>query len=155
MMNTTWVVAYDFSQLAHAALATAADMLSRQGGGRLIVAHAHQLRTSVDGNGIDLALLGSNDLEVAYVKDAERQLAEDVAAVKAPGVNADARVISGRPVQVICGLATDEKASLVVLGSHGRHGLERFFVGSVAEGVVRHSPCAVLIVKQPIGTTAA
>ncbi|HEV8021324.1 MAG TPA: universal stress protein, partial [Candidatus Lustribacter sp.] len=38
-------------------------------------------------------------------------------------------------------------ADLIVLGSHGRQGLERFFIGSVAEHVVRNSPLPVLVVR--------
>lgn len=152
-METTWVVAYDFSQLALAALSTAADMLSRQGGGRLAVVHVHQLGTGFDGTGIDLALIASSDLEHAYVKDAERQLAEDVAAISAPGVTIDRQVLSGRPTNVICNLASETKAKLIVVGSHGRHGLDRLVLGSVAESVLRHAPCSVLVVKTPFATT--
>jgi len=39
------------------------------------------------------------------------------------------------------------KADLIVIGSHGRHGLDRLLVGSVAEGVLRHAPCGVEIVR--------
>lgn len=43
--------------------------------------------------------------------------------------------------------AKEESADLVVVGSHGRKGLRRVFLGSVAENVVRHAPCDVLTVK--------
>lgn len=39
-------------------------------------------------------------------------------------------------------------ADLIVLGSHGRHGLDRLLLGSVAEGVLRHAPCGVEIVRE-------
>ena len=38
---------------------------------------------------------------------------------------------------------------VIVIGSHGRHGLERALLGSVAEGVMRHAPCSVLVVRTP------
>ena len=44
-------------------------------------------------------------------------------------------------------LAEDEEVDLVILGSHGRSGLSRAFLGSVAERVVRHAPCPVLVVR--------
>lgn len=44
--------------------------------------------------------------------------------------------------------ATEWPADLVVLGSHGRRGVDRFLLGSVAESVVRHVPCSVEIVRE-------
>jgi nucleotide-binding universal stress UspA family protein len=41
------------------------------------------------------------------------------------------------------------KADLIVIGSHGRHGLDRLLLGSVAEGVLRHAPCSVEVVREP------
>jgi nucleotide-binding universal stress UspA family protein len=43
--------------------------------------------------------------------------------------------------------ARDVDADLVVVGSHGRRGLRRFLIGSVAEVTVRHAPCSVLVVR--------
>ena len=154
-METTWLVAYDFSRLAHAALAMAADMLSKQGGGRLLVAHVHQLRTSADGNGVDLATLVAGDLERAYVDDAERLLREEMMAAEAPGVRLEGRVLSGRPAPALCRLASEEGARMIVVGSHGRRGVERLLVGSVAEAILRQAPCAVLVVKEPPPPPAA
>lgn len=45
--------------------------------------------------------------------------------------------------------ATDWPADLIVIGSHGRRGLDRLFLGSVAESVMRHAPCSVEIVRDP------
>lgn len=53
----------------------------------------------------------------------------------------------GPPAQAIAGLAVELEANLVVVGTHSRKGLARFLLGSVAEGVVRHSPCPVLVVR--------
>lgn len=49
--------------------------------------------------------------------------------------------------QAIIDAAKSKKADLIVLGSHGRRGLERVLLGSVAESVLRHAPCAVMIFK--------
>jgi nucleotide-binding universal stress UspA family protein len=53
----------------------------------------------------------------------------------------------GEAYEVITRLAKDEKADVIVLGSHGRTGLKRLLMGSVAEKTIGHSPCPVLVVK--------
>jgi nucleotide-binding universal stress UspA family protein len=54
----------------------------------------------------------------------------------------------GNPVELIADAARDWPADLVVIGSHGRNGVDRVLLGSVAEGVARHAPCPVLIVRK-------
>jgi len=54
----------------------------------------------------------------------------------------------GDPASSIAGAARDWAADLVVIGSHGREGVDRVLLGSVAEGVARHAPCPVLIVRK-------
>ena len=50
------------------------------------------------------------------------------------------------PLFGITQLAAETQASFIVLGTHGRHGIARWLLGSVAEGVLRHAPCPVLVV---------
>jgi len=54
----------------------------------------------------------------------------------------------GEPVESVAEAAGDWRADLVVIGSHGRDGVDRFLLGSVAEGVARHAPCPVLVVRK-------
>jgi nucleotide-binding universal stress UspA family protein len=58
------------------------------------------------------------------------------------------------PTVAIVQLAGDIQADLVVIGTHGRRGIARFLLGSVAAGVVRLAPCPVLVVR-PVGAKAA
>ena len=58
-------------------------------------------------------------------------------------------VVEGEPVGEMLAAAGRTKADLIVIGSHGRRGLRRFFIGSVAEGVVRKSAQPVLVVRTP------
>lgn len=58
-----------------------------------------------------------------------------------------AHIASGNPATVIVGMASDLLASLVVVGTHGRKGVQRMVMGSVAEAVVRNSGCTVLVVR--------
>ena len=49
--------------------------------------------------------------------------------------------------EAIVNLAKEQKASVIVVGSHGRTGLKRLLMGSVTENVIGHAPCPVLVVK--------
>ena len=57
----------------------------------------------------------------------------------------------GRPDFEVCHCAQEWKASLLVIGTHGRTGLQRVLMGSVAEHIVRHAPCPVLVVRPILG----
>lgn len=67
--------------------------------------------------------------------------------LRSAGLQTEARVAPGDPGQVIVELAEKEKVDLVVVGSHGRSGLSKLLMGSVASHVVTHAPCSVLVVK--------
>ena len=56
-------------------------------------------------------------------------------------------ILQGRPDQEIVSYAADHGTDLIVLGTHGRTGVNRWLIGSVSERVVRHAPCAVLVVR--------
>jgi nucleotide-binding universal stress UspA family protein len=60
----------------------------------------------------------------------------------------ESSVRTGDPRVEILAEARDWEAELIVMGSHGRTGLRRWFLGSVAEYVMRHAPCPVEIVRQ-------
>jgi nucleotide-binding universal stress UspA family protein len=51
---------------------------------------------------------------------------------------------------VIIDAAEAWKAELIVIGSHGRKGLQRFLLGSVAESIARHAACSVEIIRDPM-----
>ena len=61
-----------------------------------------------------------------------------------PGVATVASVVTGAPHQEIVALAAREHADLIVMGTHGRGGLTRVLLGSVADRVIRTAPCAVV-----------
>lgn len=63
------------------------------------------------------------------------------------GAGADLRVVSGTPAAAIVQMAEELPAELVVVGCHGRTGLKRLLLGSVAETVIRAAPCSVLAVR--------
>src|SRR5262249_48839479 len=59
------------------------------------------------------------------------------------------RLSEGDPAVEIIRLAAEVKANLIVMGTHGRTGLGRLMMGSVAEAVLRRAPCPVLTLKAP------
>ena len=65
------------------------------------------------------------------------------------GLSARAALRTGVPHQEIVALARDERADLIVIGTHGRGGITRALLGSVADRVVRLAPCPVLTVREP------
>jgi nucleotide-binding universal stress UspA family protein len=80
-------------------------------------------------------------------KDGQDALAAATAEAKSAGVSADAEQVEGDPVKSIAALADKRTCDLIVMGSHGRRGLSRLFLGSVTEGVLRHSHVPVLCVR--------
>jgi nucleotide-binding universal stress UspA family protein len=60
------------------------------------------------------------------------------------------RLAVGDPATEILKLAAEIRADLIVMGTHGRSGLGRLLLGSVAEGVLREAPCPVLTVHEPV-----
>lgn len=67
-----------------------------------------------------------------------------------PGIPVERHMVEGEPITEILRLARETNADLIVMGTHGRRGLTRWVMGSVAEGVVRKAPCPVLTVKVPL-----
>jgi nucleotide-binding universal stress UspA family protein len=63
------------------------------------------------------------------------------------GVKFEERIGHGRPAEVIRRVAAEQNADLLVMGSAGKSGFARFFLGSVAGSVLRNAPCSVLTVK--------
>ena len=66
------------------------------------------------------------------------------------GIPARALILTGTPEEAILGAARDCGADLLVLGTHGRTGVPRFFLGSVAARVVAAAPCPVMTVGQAV-----
>ena len=80
-------------------------------------------------------------------RSAKRRLAAMLARTRRERLRVKAIFAEGLPADEILRAAKRERADLIVMGTHGRTGLSRFFMGSVAERVVRESRCAVLTVR--------
>jgi nucleotide-binding universal stress UspA family protein len=64
-------------------------------------------------------------------------------------------LLDGDPAAEISRFASDAGIDVIVIGTHGRTGVDRLVMGSVAERVMREAPCSVLVVKLPKGVVAA
>jgi nucleotide-binding universal stress UspA family protein len=83
--------------------------------------------------------------------DRAREMVERVAAqLEFKGFHASVSTPDTDPRHAIVDAARSWKADVIVIGSHGRRGVDRLLLGSVAESVVRHSPCSVHIVRVPV-----
>ena len=140
----TIIVATDFSDAAAAGEAQALRVASRFAA-ELIFVHV----------AVESPLYGEGPLNMADVRTvyegarkwAAAQLEQRVAAARGSGVLSRSVLRVGVPHEEIVRAATEEKAEMVVVGTHGRSGLDRVLLGSVAERVVRLAPCPVLTVR--------
>jgi nucleotide-binding universal stress UspA family protein len=142
MPGTRIVCATDFSATAEAAVAEA-ERLARSLGAELVLLHV-----AVEA---PLWREGVYTPDVRKVFERQRQWAAETLAARvtdllANGVQARTIVKSGVPWKEIVDTARAEDASFIVMGTHGRSGLDRMLLGSVAERVVRRAPCPVVTV---------
>jgi nucleotide-binding universal stress UspA family protein len=123
-----------------------ASALARDYGARLIALHVVAAPTVVYGEGV----VPTNP--EALQAEASARLA----ALPAPGGNValDRRVVEGDAAEVTLRLAKELHADLIVMGTHGRTGLGRLLMGSVAERVLREANCPVLTVKATVPVPA-
>ena len=140
------LVATDFGECSQRVLADAVQLAKRLGG-HLTLVHVYDVPTYayMDGN------IGGLDLLTPLEKSARKQLddAARIVAAELPGTSAVLR--RGVAWEEILDAAKSVGAGLVVVGTHGRRGVYRVLLGSVAERVVRLAPVPVLTI--PCGAT--
>jgi nucleotide-binding universal stress UspA family protein len=137
----------DFSDFSARAAAQAAALAERYGA-HLTFLHVAwvQVPPSSFGAGPGPLLLDEAALEAL-----EEDLRAFAKPLVAPSVTADVRVVQGSAAAEILEMAVAMRASLIVLGTHGRSGFERLMLGSTAERVLRKAACPVLTVPRASG----
>jgi nucleotide-binding universal stress UspA family protein len=138
------VHATDFSAEAEAAEREALR-LARQLGAELVLVHVAS-ETPLYGEQL-FAMPEVKRVYETQAKWAEEQLGKRAEALGKDGVPTRWRRRVGIVHEEICGVAREEAADYIVVGTHGRGGLERLMLGSVADRVVRTAPCPVLTVR--------
>jgi len=143
-LPTTILVATDFSAAADAAVEYAVALAAKLGA-KLVVINAIAIPVA----GIpEVGLAFANGLMESIVS--ENQAALDKLAARYPGAAIKTIMNTGDPRDVIIHTADQVGATMIVVGTHGRRGLKRALLGSVAESVVRHAHCPVVAVREDV-----
>lgn len=138
------LVPVDYSESGDAAMAYAVS-LAREYGAELHLVHVYEQPFAY----VDAGFSGTpmpTEIPPADLKEEEARLDR---VTPAKDVKFRRKFIVGAPADDLVDYAKENAIDLVVMGTHGRTGLTRLLMGSVAEGVVRRSPCPVLTIKQP------
>jgi universal stress protein A len=143
MAPDTILVATDFSEQADEALEYAASLAVRLG------ATVHLVHA------ISIPAMGVPEMGMAYrslgieqtTKEAQAALDDRVARYRDRIAFGPSRIEVGDPRDLIDRVAAEIGADLIVIGTHGRRGIRRLLLGSVAESVVRTAPCPVLTIR--------
>ncbi len=131
----------DGSKTAKAAIEFVVDIAKAQGGKVIVLSVAEKVGyLGVEYKEVEESLL-------KFARDFAHQAAEEI---KSKGVEAEERVELGRPADIIVEIARKEGVDAIVMGTHGWTGLARAIIGSVADRVIRHAPCPVILVPTKI-----
>ncbi|MDX1961587.1 MAG: universal stress protein [Pirellulales bacterium] len=112
------------------------------------------------GSNARMVILHVEEPPVAYaagqfyygVSEPDKQVLEKMLQAVVPADSAIAhehRLVVGDPSEEVIRVAKEEHADMIVMGTHGRSGVARLLMGSVAEYVLRHAPCPVMVIRQP------
>jgi nucleotide-binding universal stress UspA family protein len=139
--------ATDFSEISEYAFEYAYT-LARKFESKLIVMHV--INEPVDLRGFYVPHISFESLEKEIEESAEKMMKKFCAGRLVDLADTETVIVSGIPYEQIMKKADDEDAALIVLGTHGRAGLDHFLFGSTAERVVRRSRCPVMTIRPPV-----
>ena len=145
------LVATDFGEHSRAAADLALEV-AQQAGMPLVLVHSYQVPVNLYA-GVPLPSFA--DYIQAYENAAREMLEKEALRIANHGVPVSPVLRRGAVWEEILAVAKELDVGLIVLGTHGRRGLPRALLGSVAEKVVRMSPIPVLTMREPPHTAAA
>jgi nucleotide-binding universal stress UspA family protein len=138
------LVATDFSPASAPAVEQAVKM-ARRDGALLLIAHAYQEPGLVELSHAPAKVY--EEWDHALREGVERKLRPLVEHARKEGVEAQALLLTGFADEAIVEAAKQQGADLIVMGTHGRRGASRLFLGSVASRVISTAPCPVMTVR--------
>jgi len=143
----TILVPYDFSEHSKQALTWAFGFAEHRGAKVVLFNVVSLFALAPDPDG--MSVLDLPRIEAEMVAGAEQQLRNLAVVKESPAVKVECKAVVGDPLWEICQEAERAHADLIVMGSHGRTGLSHVLLGSVAERVVRHASCPMLVTRLP------
>jgi universal stress protein A len=138
------LVATDFSPASTPALEHSVKMAKSEGA-LLSIAHAYQEPGLVELSHAPAGVYREWDQKLR--EGVERKLQSLVEYARKEGVEARALILTGFADEAIIDAAKQQRADLIVMGTHGRRGAARLFLGSVAARVISTAPCPVMTVR--------
>ena len=144
--------ATDFSEQA-ADAAKHAMAIARETGASLVLVHAHTVPSLDFATPYAVATPGFTDEQIKEIlADGRRRLRAECDALQGQGVEVSDHSIQDIATQGILRVAEELDVDLIVLGTHGRSGIARFFLGSVAQWIAQRAPCDVLAARDDTPT---
>jgi len=116
-------------------------------GSRVIVASVLTPPLTPPVAGVDAGVSLMVEVSAEQVAETRTRVAEAEAELRAAGIATEARTPTGDPRDVLLRLVEDERVDLIVMGSHGRSGIEKLLLGSVTQRVLQDAKVPVLVVK--------
>lgn len=144
------VVPMDFSPAAREALTLAEQIATAMGPSQIVLVHGYYVPVELE-QLIVAEQGGTGGLLDLLSEESARDLQAILEDLQEAGVAVEYVAEHGPPERVVAHVAEQRRADLIVMGTHGRTGLSRVLMGSVAEHVVRTAPCPVLTVRPPKG----
>jgi len=138
--------ATDFSEGSLDSLPYAVDFAKRYGAKLYLI---HVIHDVVKTSGWYVPHVSLDEMYTDMKKDAKGRLEKYFVDEMRGFKDIEHVVLTGVPYQEISRFAEEEKIDLIVIGTHGKTGLDRMLFGSTAEQVVRHAPCPVITVRLP------
>jgi nucleotide-binding universal stress UspA family protein len=152
MTLATIVVGVDLSVPSDQAL-DRASALAQLYGATLVLVHAQTDDAPNEHVGNEMLEQLGRVSEAIRIEEA-KHLAERKDRLEAKGIAVDLVGRAGPAGEVVAQVAVEREAQLIVIGTHGRTGISRFLLGSVATAVLRHAPCDVLVCRGTSGPSA-
>jgi nucleotide-binding universal stress UspA family protein len=142
--------AVDFSEPSRVAMLEACA-LARRHGGRLTLVNVFEPPAASVAATDMIAPAGPKLLELVTTELERKVEGWRVEAEKQVGAPVAAKVLPGEPAAEVVQFAREGAFDLVVVATHGRHGVRRLLLGSVAERIAREAPCSVLVARPAVG----
>lgn len=128
-------------EVTDAALLSAAKAAMQDGNAKLTAVHSLLIPPA----NMDTGLYPPVEAADAMLRMAKANITQQMEHMSPP-IQADVETEFGPPGEVVLSAAREQVANLLIVGSHGRHGLQKLILGSVSESLLTHAPCPVLVI---------